>query len=195
MSSDLLGWFSCVSEAWWEVTGLRPGHAPLLPLHTHQNLYAAAPIPLPQPVPTLPQALVFDTQTMILQLTSAFTAEIQKVEQRVDEMVRKAVAEAMIQSQYPNLGKPNLLPPLEVRVPSPSPPPPVTKDHQMNQVRPSPPPPTKDEEAMDMYIGDTQAPEGGYYRYAECLAFSTFPPSSITHIQITPAGNGSATFC
>ena len=74
MSSDLLGWFSRVSEAWWEVTGFRPGHAPLLPLHARQNLQAAAAIPPLQPAPTLPQAPVFDTQAMILQLTSAFTA-------------------------------------------------------------------------------------------------------------------------
>ena len=154
MSSDLLGRFSRVSEAWWEVTGFRPGHAPLLPLRAHQNLRAAAAIPPLQPAPTLPQAPVFDTQAMILQLTSAFTAEIQKVEQRVDEMVRKAVAEAMIQSQYPNLGKPNPLPMEKVRASSQ--PPPATEDHEMGQVRPSPPPPNDDEE-IDMYVEDTQA--------------------------------------
>ena len=45
MSSDLLGRFARVSEAWWHVAGFRPGYAPMLPLRARQELRAAAPVP------------------------------------------------------------------------------------------------------------------------------------------------------
>jgi len=177
MSSDLLGRFARVSEAWWQVAGFRPGHPPMLPLRACQDLRAAAPIAPLQPQQPLAQAPAFDTQDMVLRLTSAFTAEIQKIEQNLEAMVRKAVAEAMIQSQYPHIGqpKPASLPihtapqslrsveehPIEeVRLLSPSP---VTEDPPMEEVRSSPPIAfnpapllTGDEERTDMY-GLTQS--------------------------------------
>src|ERR1700678_3284575 len=82
MSSDLLGRFARVSEAWWQVAGFRPGHPPMLPLRARQDLHAAAPIAPLQPQQPLAQAPAFDTQDMVLCLTSAFTTEIQKIEQK-----------------------------------------------------------------------------------------------------------------
>jgi hypothetical protein len=122
MSSDLLGRFARVSEAWWQVAGFKPGHPPMLPLRARQDLRAAAAVPPLQPGPTSMQAPVLDTQAMLLALTSAITAEMQKVEHNLDGMVRRAVAEAMIQGQYPQMGRPPLAPPpSDVRVPSPPP--------------------------------------------------------------------------
>ena len=132
MSSDLLGRFARVSEAWWHVAGFRPGYAPLLPLHARQDLRAAAPSAPLQPGPTLNNAPEFDTQAIILAVASSVTAEMQKIELNLEAMIRKAVAEAMIQSQYPHMGKPNPVPP-SIKNPTP-PPPPVSEDATMNEV-------------------------------------------------------------
>ena len=113
MSSDLLGRFSRVSEAWWQVAGFRPGHPPMLPLRARQDLRAAATVAPPQSGPASIQAPVLDTQAILL----AMTAVIQKVESNLDGMVRRAVAEAMIHSQYPQIGRR----PLDVRLPAPEP--------------------------------------------------------------------------
>ena len=139
MSSDLLARFGRVSEAWWEVTGFRPGHAAMLPLRVRQDLRAAAPIAAqPNPLLTVPQAPAVDNQAVILGITSALTAEIQKLEHNLVDMVRKAVAEAMIPTQYPYIGKPN---------PAPLCPPSVVEDQQINEVRTFSPPP--EDEPMD----------------------------------------------
>jgi hypothetical protein len=120
MSSDLLGRFARVSEAWWQVAGFRPGHPPMLPLRARQDLRAAAAIPPLHSASTSTQAPVLDMQAILLAMTSAITAEMQKVERNLDGMVRRAVAEAMIQGQYPQMGRPPLAPPpADVRVPSP----------------------------------------------------------------------------
>jgi hypothetical protein len=129
MSSDLLGRFGRVSEAWWEVAGFRPGHPPMLPLRARQTIRAEAPN-VPQPLGSgSAQAPVLDTQSIILAITSAVTAQIQNIEHSLDAQVRKAVAEAMIQSQYA-MGQPRV---------APHPPPPV-EDVQMIQPRLAPPP-------------------------------------------------------
>jgi hypothetical protein len=109
MSSDLLGRFARVSQAWWEVTGFRPGYPPMLPLRARQNIRAAAPVAHLQQGPVVAQAPVVDTQAIILAVTSAVTAEMQKIEAGLQELVRKTVAEAMIHSQYPQMGRPNLV--------------------------------------------------------------------------------------
>jgi len=144
MSSDLLGRFARVSEAWWHVTGFRPGYAPLLPLRARQDLRAAAPIPPLQSGPALNNAQEFDTQAIILAVTSSVTAEIQKIELNLEAMVRKAVAEAMIQSQYPHMGKPNPIPSSIQTLP-------VTGDAPMDDVRSSAPVSTGDIEMTDIY--------------------------------------------
>lgn len=137
MSSDLLGRFARVSEAWWQVAGFRPGYPPMLPLRARQDLRASAPIApsQPQPGPPLVQAPVFDTQAILLAMTSAITAEMQKIERNLDGLVRRAVAEAMIPSQYPHMGRPH----------------PVIEDVGVSQ--PSTPAPVfaVDEEMTDLY--------------------------------------------
>jgi hypothetical protein len=154
MSSDLLGRFARVSEAWWQVAGFRPGHPPMLPLRARQDLRAAAPVAPLQPGPAHTQAPVFDTQAILLAMTSAITAEMQKVERNLDGLVRRAVAEAMIQSQYPQMGRPHPAPappvivnkPMDdVRVPSPQP-----DDQPMDDVR-IPPHVTTEAEETDIY--------------------------------------------
>jgi hypothetical protein len=128
MSSDLLGRFARVSEAWWEVAGFRPGYPPMLPLRARQDMRAAAPIPPLQQGPVVTQAApVLDTQAIILAVTAAVTAEMQKIEVGLEALVRKTVAEAMIHSQYPLMGKPNPVPP------------PINEDEPMEYVRSSPP--------------------------------------------------------
>jgi hypothetical protein len=127
MSSDLLGRFARVSEAWWEVAGFRPGYPPMLPLRARQDMRAAAPIPPLQQGPVVTQAPVFDTQAIILAVTTAVTAEMQKIEVGLEALVRKTVAEAMIHSQYPQMGKPNPAAP------------PIIEDEIMDNVRSSPP--------------------------------------------------------
>ena len=132
MSSDLLGRFARVSEAWWQVTGFRPGYAPMLPLRARQNLRAEPSI-LSLPLgSTSTQAPVFDTQGIILAITSAVTAEIQKIEHNLGAQVRKAVAEAMIQSQYPIGRTIPAPPPIQTAV---LPPPPPIQDDSMEEVR------------------------------------------------------------
>ena len=128
MSSDLLGRFARVSEAWWEVTGFRPGYPPMLPLRARQDIRAAAPIPPLQQGHVVTQTPAFDTQAIVLAVTTAVTAEMQKIEAGLEALVRKTVAEAMIHGQYPQMGKPNPAPP------------PVIEDEQMDGVRSSPPP-------------------------------------------------------
>ena len=139
MSSDLLGRFGRISEAWWEVAGFRPGHVPMLPLRVRQDLRAAAPIAAqPNPLHSVPQAPAVNNQAVILGITSALTAEIQKLEHNLVDMVRKAVAEAMIPTQYPHLAKPNL--PLSRPLP-------VVEDQQMDEVRPFSP--SLEDQSMD----------------------------------------------
>jgi hypothetical protein len=141
MSSDLLARFGRVSEAWWEVTGFRPGYPPMLPLRVRQDLRAAAPIAA-QPVPLVsnPQPSTVDNQAVILGITSFLTAEIQKLQHSLGDMVRKSVAEAMIPTQYPHMGKPN---------PALPQPPPVVEDQPMDEVRPFSPPPVTEDQSME----------------------------------------------
>ena len=135
MSSDLLGRFARVSEAWWQVAGFKPGHPPMLPLRARQNLRAAAPAAPLQSGITSTQAPVLDTQAILLAMTSAITAEMQKVERNLDGMVRRAVAEAMIHGQYPQMGQPHFAPSSsDVRVPAPQPET-VVDDQPMDDVR------------------------------------------------------------
>ena len=128
MSSDLLGRFGRVSEAWWQVAGFRPGYTPTLPLRVRQDLHAAAHTAPIQPGPALAQAPIIDTQAIILAMTSAVTAEIQKVEVSLEALVRRTVAEAMIQAQYPQVRRSNVLPPQALPVP-------VIEDDHMDNVR------------------------------------------------------------
>jgi hypothetical protein len=171
MSSDLLGRFSRVSEAWWQVTGFRPGYAPMLPLRARQDLRAAAPVAPLQPGPITTQApAVFDTHAVILAVTSAVTAEMQKIEASLEGLVRKAVAEAMIQSQYPHMGKPNPAPAPIQNAPPPPPLPPVIEDAPMDNVSAF----TRDGEMTDLYglIRDsapTKAPSLGQGFTSEML--------------------------
>ena len=150
MSSDLLARFGRVSEAWWEVAGFRPGHAPMLPLRARQDIRATTTLnPPPPPGPTSIQPPVFDTQSIILALTATVKAEIQKVEHSLEAQVRKAVAEAMIQSQYA-IGQPRSVP---HHIPSP---PPFIEDVPMDEVRNSPPVNplplfSEDKEMTDLY--------------------------------------------
>jgi hypothetical protein len=152
MSSDLLGRFARVSEAWWHVAGFRPGHSPMIPLRARQELRSAAvPAIPPQPGSTSNAAPVFDAQALILSITSAVKAEIQKVELSMEAMVRKAVAEAMIQTQYPQMGRPTpALPPVQT---APPPPPQVIEDDPMEQVTFTNPFPSthEDQEMTDIY--------------------------------------------
>ena len=107
----------------------------MLPLRARQDLRGAASIP---PLPfgsSSIQAPVLDTQSIILAITSAVTAEIQKVEQRLDTQIRKAVAEAMIQSQYP-IGRPR---PAPHHFPVVPPLPHAIEDVLMDEVRDLPP--------------------------------------------------------
>ena len=154
MSSDLLARFGRVSEAWWEVAGFRPGHAPMLPLRARQNIRATA---LNHPLPQCPTSIhppVSDIQSIILAITSTVKAEIQKVEHSLEAQVRKAVAEAMVQSQY-SIGQPRSAPhPIPVPVP-PLPPhnEDVPMDDDLSDLPPINPHPIfdQDREPTDMY--------------------------------------------
>ena len=132
MSSDLLGRFARVSEAWWQVAGFRPGYPPMLPLHARQDLrarqelHAAAPIAPSQPGPP-----TFDTQAILLAMTSAITAEMQKIERNLDGLIRRAVAEAMIPSQYSHMGRPH---PADEPMEDFSAPPALTGDEEMTDL-------------------------------------------------------------
>ena len=153
MSSDLLGRFARVSEAWWQVAGFRPGYAPMLPLRARQDLRAAAPINLPQPGPTLAEPPAVDSQGIILAVTSAIIAEVQKMEVSLISLVRTSVAQGMIQTQYPHIGLPNPLP-QNVR-------PRVVEDVVMDEVRNLQPPlpvyeEITDEEMSDILYGPTE---------------------------------------
>jgi hypothetical protein len=148
MSSDLLGRFARVSEAWWQVTGFRPEYAPMLPLRARQDLRAAAPIAPILPGPTFHQAPAFNAQDIILALTSTLTAEMQKIEVSLEALVRKTVAEAMIHSQYPQLGRPNPSSLSFRSAVSPPPPPPQEKAFIPRSTLP------EDEVMMDIYSLD-----------------------------------------
>ena len=128
MSSDLLARFGRISQAWWQVIGFRHGYAPMLPLRARQDLRDAAPLPPLQSAPTPTQAPVINTQAMILAMTSVVAAEMQKIKLSLNNMVRKAVAEAMIQTQYPHIGRP-------IPAPTPSHALPVIEDEPMPDVR------------------------------------------------------------
>jgi DEAD/DEAH box helicase len=168
MSSDLLGRFARVSEAWWQVTGFKPGHAPLLPLRARQDLRAGSSNPSLPSSSTSTQAPVFDTQSIILAITSAVTAEIQKVEHRLEAQVRKAVAEAMIQSQY-SIGQPRHAP-HPVRTAIPQPPLPPIEDVLMDEeLPPTVPAPllNEDEEMTDLYGLTSDHPDADQNHFAD----------------------------
>jgi DEAD/DEAH box helicase len=173
MSSDLLGRFARVSEAWWQVTGFRPGHAPLLPLRTRQDLRAGSSNhPLPSGA-TSSQAPVFDTQSIILAITSAVTAEIQKVEHSLEAQVRKAVAEAMIQSQY-SMGQPRHAPqPLQTAIPQPPLPPleDVPMDEELPPIVPAPLL-DEDQEMTDLYGLTSDHPDADQTHFADPFVIS-----------------------
>jgi hypothetical protein len=187
MSSDLLARFGRVSEAWWQVAGFRPGHAPMLPLRARQDIRASTPNqPLPLDTGST-QAQVLDTQSIILAITSAVTAEIQKVEQSLEAQVRKAVAEAMIQSQY-SIGQPRLAPqPFHLAIPLPPPP---IEDIQMDDSPSLVPAPlfNEDTEETDIF-GD---PQGHPDHFIEAYMDSTnsaligIPPRTITTNMLDP---------
>lgn len=103
MSSNLLGHFGRVFEAWWQVAGFRPEYPPMLPLRAHQDIRATASITPHQSAPTIPQALLFDTQAIILAMTSAFTAEMQKVEDRLETIVQKTIAHLLLKPRSVSL--------------------------------------------------------------------------------------------
>ena len=180
MSSDLLGRFARVSEAWWQVAGFRPGHAPLLPLRTRQNLRAESSNSTLPMGSTSTQAPVVDTQSIILALTSAFTAEIQKIEHSLDVQVRKAVAEAMIQSQY-SIGQPRSAPHV-VQTHAPPPMSPI-QDVPMDDVILSVPPIETNADPTDIYGLTQDNPESDQGQFTEEAALLVPPsknPKSIT---------------
>jgi len=76
MSSDLLLRYGRVSEAWWEVIGLKPNTLPMLPLHVHQGLpqYNIMPLGQEQAAAGLaPQAPAIDSQAIILAVIAEFS--------------------------------------------------------------------------------------------------------------------------
>ncbi|KIM38957.1 hypothetical protein M413DRAFT_75527, partial [Hebeloma cylindrosporum] len=95
MSSDLLLRFGRVSEAWWEHAGFKPNCAPILPLHVRQKLRDTAPLVLHSGEKDLVHSPIIDTQTIIVTVTSAVIAEVQKMQTNLDTQIRKAVAEAL----------------------------------------------------------------------------------------------------
>lgn len=176
MSSDLLGRFGRVSEAWWQVAGFRPEYPPMLPLRARQDIRATASITPHQSAPTIPQALLFDTQAVILAMTSAVTAEMQKVEDRLETIVRKTIAEALLQGQYPQLRRPNPIPSLVHTTPSI--PPPVTEDEPMDEPFISAPTLTGDEEMTDLYGLNQDHPDAD--------------PTAFEHVSSSVAGGSSS---
>ena len=134
MSSDLLLRFGRVSEMWWEHAGFKPGCPPLLPLRVRRELREGAGVaqvhpaagPLPPPV--------IDTQAIILAVTSKVVGELQTMKIDIDTGVRRAVAEAIIEAQYPDMGG------RPAPAPAPAPPPPPSHDIPMDDATMFPPP-------------------------------------------------------
>lgn len=149
MSSDLLLRFGRVSEMWWEHAGFKPGCPPLLPLRVRREIRDASGAAQVHPAagPVVPP--VIDTQAIILAITSKVVSELQRMQINIDSGVRRAVAEAIIEAQYPDMGGRIPLPPAP-------PPPPVSHDVPMDEDADVPPPldPLQDE-MTDIY-GDPE---------------------------------------
>ena len=111
MPSDLLLRYGQISEAWWEVTAFKPNTPPMLPLCTHKNLQRAAQLAFegtgPGPIP----APNFNIQAIIGLLTAALNSHIDWIKVNLREIIRTAVAKALAQFQYANIGQPAAPPP------------------------------------------------------------------------------------
>jgi len=145
MSSDLLLRYGRVSEMWWEHAGFKPNTPPLLPLHVRQQLRDAAP-----PITYAPitggvdiQPTIVDTQAIILAVTSALIAQVQKIDSSLDTHVRRAIAEALVEVQN-----------LNIRLP---PPPPAASDEAPMDQDSSFPPSAVQEPMTDIY-GEPEMP-------------------------------------
>jgi len=154
MSSDLLLRFGRVSEMWWEHAGFKPGCPPLLPLRVRQQLREAAGTGQGHPsAGPLSAPAVVDTQAIIVAVTSAVIGEVQNMKADIDVQVRRAIAEAIVEVQYPGLGQP--LPPAPAaRL---APPASASHDVPMDEDDSLPPPPGDDFD--DMYFDPTEVIE------------------------------------
>lgn len=126
MSSDLLLRFGRVSEAWWEHTGFKPGCPSLLPLRARQELRDAALTAQLHPAP----APVVDTQAIVLSVTLAVIAEVQKMHGNLEAQIRRSIAEAFAELQHPNIGQAHHGPPPHL---SSQPPPAPSEDVHMDE--------------------------------------------------------------
>lgn len=104
MSSSLLQRYSRISESWWEVTGFKPGCPPLLPLLTRRDIRVANAQPIAAPAPLQPSTLStesappapsIDLASLVTQLTSHISGELQQLRVVVRSEVRESVAEAL----------------------------------------------------------------------------------------------------
>ncbi len=97
MSSDRLLEFGHVSEAWWEVTGFRPGYPPLLPLR--QRLQHHSSIPPSHPYSSPPTNTSSDMLAQVLSSIKHMEANIshqmQSLQLGFTKEIQKVVAEAM----------------------------------------------------------------------------------------------------
>ena len=130
---------------------------------------------------TSTQAPAFDSKRIILALTSAFTAEIQKIKHSLDAQVWKAVVKAIIQSQY-SIGQPRSAP-HAVQTNAPPPMSPI-QDVHMDGVILSVPPIETNAVPTDIYGMTQDNPEYDQDQFIKEAA--SLGPASKNTKRITP---------